>query len=189
MKCGNFTYLLLFCILLLGLQCRKHSEPPTALPPITQKGTNTFGFKMDGTLWVPYYRYNGYSQQHQCQELSNTVFSRDTSNTNPLPLSIFFSATRKINENDVSIFSIETPMGQGISGTGNKFDSLSFSFLSAHIYGYTHSSGLFEITKLDTANKIIAGVFEFTLYSSGGDSIKITEGRFDLNFNACKISK
>ena len=46
----------------------------------------------------------------------------------------------------------------------------------------------FEVTKFDTTNQIVSGIFDFTLYQSSGDSIRITEGRFDLKFLVCKCS-
>ncbi|HLX93617.1 MAG TPA: hypothetical protein VKR32_18165 [Puia sp.] len=44
----------------------------------------------------------------------------------------------------------------------------------------------FEVTRLDTVNGILSGVFSLTMYSgislNALDSVVITEGRFDLKF-------
>lgn len=54
------------------------------------------------------------------------------------------------------------------------------------IYG---RPGNFEVTKLDTVNNIISGVFDFTL-SNGTDSISITDGRFDFQLQPlCKCNQ
>jgi len=45
----------------------------------------------------------------------------------------------------------------------------------------TINSGTVEIIKFDTVNHIISGTFEFTVYNAACDTIKITEGRFDVN--------
>lgn len=53
-------------------------------------------------------------------------------------------------------------------------------------------SGKFEITKLDTINKIVSGIFSFTLYKGGAnlDSVTITEGRFDVKLgDVCKCNQ
>ncbi|MFD1551195.1 hypothetical protein [Putridiphycobacter roseus] len=43
-------------------------------------------------------------------------------------------------------------------------------------------SHFIEITKLDLENKIVSGLFEFTAITEDkSDTIKITNGRFDLN--------
>lgn len=39
--------------------------------------------------------------------------------------------------------------------------------------------GQVVITKLDLQHGIISGTFQFTLFKSGCDSIKVTQGRFD----------
>jgi hypothetical protein len=43
---------------------------------------------------------------------------------------------------------------------------------------YTHGS--LTITKFDLKNEIISGTFEFTLYRQDCDTIKFTQGRFDM---------
>ena len=45
----TIPFVFLFCT-----SCKKTS-PPTVLPPITQNGANTFGCKINGQVWVPYY--------------------------------------------------------------------------------------------------------------------------------------
>jgi hypothetical protein len=42
-----------------------------------------------------------------------------------------------------------------------------------------------NITKLDTVNQIISGTFNTTLYDPKGDSVVISDGRFDVMYNAC----
>ena len=44
------------------------------------------------------------------------------------------------------------------------------------------SSGKLIITKLDQSAKIIAGTFYCTIYQTGCDTLKITDGRFDLKY-------
>ena len=39
--------------------------------------------------------------------------------------------------------------------------------------------GHLTITRLDRAAGIVSGTFAFTLYKSGCDSVRITQGRFD----------
>jgi len=42
--------------------------------------------------------------------------------------------------------------------------------------------GTLKITKLDTTNHIIAGTFEFTVWTEECDTIRVTDGRFDINY-------
>ena len=43
-----------------------------------------------------------------------------------------------------------------------------------------YREGKLTITKFDLENQIISGTFEFTLTKPGCDTIKVTQGRFDM---------
>jgi hypothetical protein len=82
--------------------------------------------------------------------------------------------------------------------TGNKYNSVGINFTAENSTGNYNqfgkspynNIGRFEITKLDTINKIISGIFKFTLMekNSSGRTIKIKDGRFDFKMNACKCT-
>ena len=184
MRIKNFTLVLLITALLCcSLKCRKDKEkPPAVLPPITQEGKNTFGCKVDGEVWVPYYKCGGTG--NPCGELFTDV-------TNSIPVTFTIKIGNKKSVS--SFFTIETKPGFAIGSVGNKIDSVILNFQSEggglyYNYNYYNRLEKFEISKLDAENKIIAGTFEATLYKSVTDSVKITEGRFDLKFQACKCS-
>lgn len=174
-----------------SLQCRKDMHnPPDELPPITQEGNNTFGCRINGEIWVSYYSCSGMSA-NPCGEIAADVHQINPSG--PLLLSLNIAIGQKKKDNSLTGFSIHTPMNQGISSVGNKIDSLTINFQDPTIqlyynYNYYSKSEKFEITRLDTINKIISGIFELTLYKSPSDSLKITDGRFDLKFQVCKCS-
>lgn len=174
-----------------SFQCRKHKdEPSKELPPITQEGKNTIGCKINGEIWVPYYSCNGMSA-NPCGEIAVDVHQINP-NT-PQLVSLNIAIEQKIEDNSITGFSIHTGTNQGISSIGNKIDSLTVYFGKPvaqlyYNYNYYSKAEKFEITKLDTAQKIISGIFELTLYKSPSDSLKITDGRFDLKFQVCKCS-
>ena len=164
-------------------------NPASELPPLTQEGKNTFGCKVNGEIWVPYYKCGGTG--NPCGEIAVDVYRTNISTS--LPLSFSIAVGQKKSDNSLTAFVIETKMNQGIFVVGNKIDSVIINYqkpVGQLYYNYNYYSKVekLEITKLDTVNKIIAGIFEFTLYKSVTDSIKITEGRFDLKFAACKCS-
>lgn len=43
-------------------------------------------------------------------------------------------------------------------------------------------SGILTITKFDKVNYIISGTFEFTTALNGCDTLRITDGRFDIKY-------
>jgi hypothetical protein len=69
----------------------------------------------------------------------------------------------------------------------NSLFQLSFSNSTCSIDYYdttAYRSGSLTITKIDTTNGvIISGTFNATLYKSGCDTIRITDGRFDLSLH------
>ncbi|HEV3411154.1 MAG TPA: hypothetical protein VG101_01695 [Puia sp.] len=189
----------------LGLAgCKKSG--PGGLPPITEEGKNTFGFKVNEEVWVPY---------DPCRIGASITalgysFSRDTSFPgDPLKWEILIANN---NQDGGSSFIIHPfyPFTGHIYGVGNIIDSIWIEFWgpagNAATYDEYRSlqplpgntdARYFQITKLDTVNKIISGVFAFTLlggqsiaiYSNGVettryDSVIITDGRFDLRLDA-----
>ncbi len=164
-----------------GIQCRK-DKPSSVLPPITQEGRNTIGFKVNDEVWVPYYKcsFGG----NPCAEISARYGPPSTSPDH-------FSLKVARESSYLSIIS-QVPL----TVTGNKFDSVNIKYLGKKSSGVTHewskmwngTLGIFEITKIDPVGKIISGIFSFKLYSTYGgitDSIDITDGRFDFMMNAC----
>ena len=123
-----------------------------------------------------------------CGEIYSNMFKLSQ---NQVPLEIHIAIGQKVN-NIEFYFSLESPLFNGIFTTGNKIDSIDFKF-SKGLIQYREMPGIGAsnnviITKLDTVNKILSGTFQATLYRSLTDSIKITEGRFDLKFGVCRCS-
>jgi hypothetical protein len=193
MKFKTTLLILLFPVLLLNAKCNKDKpEAPSVLPPITQEGKNTFGCKVNGEVWVPYYKCGGTG--NPCGEIAVDVYPLIIQNK--LPVQIDINVGKRNKDNSQTFFQINTKQGIGLYTTGNKIDSLKIEFygLSGSLIPYTNNIGSnssvnkFEITKLDTVNRIISGIFEGTLFKSLSDSVRISEGRFDLRFTVCKCS-
>ncbi|HLX90848.1 MAG TPA: hypothetical protein VKR32_04160 [Puia sp.] len=171
--------------------CSKSGTAPV-LPPITQTGANTFGCKINGQVWVPnfpcYYASTGGTQ------LAYNISSVDSGSVLPIYFAILAGNFNgyKYGQSYFKIYcnNISGPVAY-LRGLGNVADSLYLEF-DATIdangdflqYGPAGNSAVFQITKLDTVNGIVSGIFNFNVYASGinggVDSLSITEGRFDL---------
>ena len=185
----NFRTWSFFCFLLLllvvGIQCKKKSDPPaSSLPAATQEGKNSFGCKINGEDWIPYFRCTTFTGN--CKELGFGVFYQNT--ISKIPLDFTLSARKTVGDSALSVFEMYTADSK-IAKTGNVIDSVVILYFEGtnEFYHFppVYSSGAVNLTKLDTVNNIIAGTFAFTLYNSSGDSVVVTDGRFDLTFNAC----
>jgi hypothetical protein len=176
--------LLLLTIVLTSQQCRKapgsiRTDVP-GLPPATQTGANTLGFLLNGQPWTPQgsngtanlsidfdpgfnfgiFGINAYRIISQTEKSSFGIGIRDSLNFLSVPFKRYLSKT--------SIY------GAGYSDWNN-------CTLYSH-YDSVWSKGEIQIDKLDRTQRIISGKFEFILYERGCDTIKITNGRFDMKF-------
>ena len=164
--------------------CKKE-KISSVLPPITQEGKNTIGFKVNGQVWVPYFMCN--IGANPCGEIDARYGP-----PNNFPQFFSFGATKKTSH----VYSYISIVGnEPITTVGNKYDSVNIEYRTGNgsSLGTSYSkspfttTGVFEITRIDQFNQIISGIFSFKLYNvSGGlDSVEITEGRFDFKMNAC----
>lgn len=187
---NSLNILLLISVFLLLTTCKKNNTPPDTLPPVTQTGANTFGCKVNGEVWVPYYSC-GYLG-NPCGEMQVDI--HPLSQYSLLPISVSILVNRFHNGDD-SYFSI----GFETDAQGNIYDSAYINFSgkgvgNPPVNGDYHKSfnttNTFQITKLDTINKIISGTFYLVLKKDFNDSIVVEDGRFDFKFGSiCNCSQ
>ena len=188
---------LLFFISITVSNCKKE-KPSNTLPPITQTGANTFGCKINGTVWVPYFQCAAFTGP--CSEMQTNFIHQNSNSFLPLTFQLLVERSNKVN-NEGSFYITNLSLGQqpsrAISALGNIYDSINigcvFNNVDYSYNGFPGSSQLtgnnFTITKLDTVNRILSGVFNFKLYQ-WPDSINVTDGRFDFNIeDYCRCSK
>ena len=141
--------------------------PIDQLPPATQMGENTFGCLINGEAFVV---GNGFDEGMVAQYQFNT-----------------FSISTSKFENDEFvasiIFAIESNPVQ-LNQT-YEFDTLNdfteFSNIVCRREKENLISGSMVLTRFDTQARIVSGTFEFTTFNPDcGDTIRITDGRFDL---------
>ena len=180
-------YLLLSFILFTGMKCKKEEIGIEALPPITQEGKNTFGFLLNGEVWVPYSRCRTFNDP--CRKISARYGFPDAEE-----FGIGFQFAREREKaNKSSALTIYNLIGANITSLGNKIDSIGVNFRGENSFGNTDDysrlqpGSKFIITKFDTVNRIISGEFEFILNedSGSGKQIILKNGRFDFKMNAC----
>lgn len=177
MKNVLFVFLLPF---LFSASCKKGVTPTPIsvaeeLPLATQDGKNTFGCLINGNVWVPY----------------KTDFSRK--------LEVWYDpsyhlgtlriiAERRKKDIDQSItIACDTLNKPGTYQIGKRpgriyFDDLIKGCVYSDFDSSVQTSGILTVTKLDISNRIMSGTFEFIIFKSGCDTIKATQGRFDIKF-------
>lgn len=169
--------LVLALLTLLFASCKKTVDE---LPAATQTGANTFGAKVNGSLWVP----QGFGAFPANDILEARMSGHDiTINARN------FSSSPNETEFQLTIYDVNVP------GT-YQFNTNVAHPNGAASYGYyvkrnftpqnewlTSSTytGHVTITRIDDVNRIVSGTFEFnagSIYNS--EVLTVTEGRFDV---------
>jgi hypothetical protein len=170
--------------LIIVAACQRESKPNLSLPAITTTGQNTLGFMLSNEVWTNYGRRctiggcndNKVSaamdkQPNGSFELSVTADYTILSKTIDQSFGIF-----TVNTTTPGTYQLDYKLGRGINFIASRYNQSYKEYDNK----FSNTCSL-TITKLDTINRIIAGTFSGVLYNPTnlGDSIKITDGRFD----------
>jgi len=173
--------------LLAANSCRKHKHDVPSelskLPPETQTGANTFGCLIDGKAFLP--RGSGFGGPVlSCFYIQNT----------PTEQGYFLglSASDKSNTSDVFGIGIGTDSLQVSIGSYNLIEKKRGNYFAYYLrvnqqgtnqyYTSSKDPGTITITKLDELNQIISGAFHFNVITTTNDTLRITDGRFDIHY-------
>jgi hypothetical protein len=175
----KYSVLTLLMVILLGTSCKKHAEQPqnplAALPAPTRTGARTFGCLINGQALVARNRnllegplisayYNG-----QYLTLSGGNKNSDGSITSIL------IATDSLSITAGQSIGLATLLKGGTAGASYDI----FSKINTVEYKTSAAlTGLLTITRFDSG--IVSGTFYFNALNSSGDTVKVTNGRFDL---------
>jgi hypothetical protein len=147
----------------------KGSKPKTELeklPPATQEGKNTFGCLVDGKAWVTKTSIDASAfYQEGVLFIAASVTNKD------------FDQTISLNVHDNNLTTKEYLL------SGSPFALIEDLKANCEYRTSLLYTGKLVIDYFDQTKFIIAGTFEFEVYSDDCDKIvKITHGRFDLNY-------
>jgi hypothetical protein len=170
LKHYSFVLLALCFMLVSSMKCKKDNQDPSKeqLPAITQTGANTFGFLLNGEVWLP----KGALLQQKLDLSYDPSFMNGTFNV---------IARRIVFTSNINQYIAMGNEGVNKVGTYPLFVYFDDSNTKCeYVVDKTKSVGSLTITKLDLVNKFISGTFEFKLEKSGCPTINATQGRFDL---------
>lgn len=173
----NIILLLFISFLFVNAKCRKDNLDSNGLPPATQEGKNTFGFLLNGQPWTPKgSRVTGNLSIDVDFAFNQGVFGIVAYNFIPSSAEQLTIGIRD------SLNFIQSPVTLYLGN--NSLYGISFNKPCSYFTSYSdvQSSGSLTLTKFDKANRVIAGVFNATLWRSDCDTVRITEGRFDMKY-------
>lgn len=167
----NISTLIIASILFLGSSCKEEE----VLPPATEEGLNTFGCLVNGELWKPEGRVG---QTPRLDASYDPTYDNGT----------FDIAAYRIRSDDDRqyMYIYTTNMDKIGSYRLNALDTGAATY-SNPLCSYDrdpsiYRDGILNITKFDLQNQVVSGTFEFVLAMPGCDTLKVTNGRFDMKF-------
>ncbi|GHB85806.1 DUF6252 family protein [Persicitalea jodogahamensis] len=160
--------------------CTKEDKDP--LPKATQEGKNTFGCKINGKPWVPERGGVLFSSVKPIEGGFYRVL------TTPRSVGIWIR-TRDNDKKRVHVHLEDIEVGEHLLNLDTQVMPVTILAKDYGMYqvgNLIHSTssrhtGRVTITKADTLTGIISGTFEFIAASSTGDTVRVTDGRFDIN--------
>lgn len=181
------------CLLFIGLlsltlapSCKKEKKVDqlSLLPAATQTGANTFGCLVNGIAFIPKKDNNLFHSAPAALSSSYNydlgkkgyVFGIDarhyTDNQNATLVG-FATDSLKISEGATLILSKSSTPG---------FASGGYLSATSNYNTSDYATGQLTITHLDTIKQIVSGIFNFKAVDRAGDTVRITNGRFDVHY-------
>jgi len=160
--------LLLASLSCLSLHCKKEEKDYfSILPPATQSGKETAGCLVNGQVWV--------GSMNWLDWLPNGRFLLQ------LEKKVSFTPI-----SDIGISLYDTVKAPGVYEISDNTKYSSIGSFWWDNFGYrtdkTHKGHLI-ITRLDTQQRIISGLFYFdAIETTTGDVVHVTDGRFDMHY-------
>ncbi|MEQ8927142.1 MAG: hypothetical protein RLO81_15080 [Fulvivirga sp.] len=199
----NVFFLFFLAIPSAFISC-SNDEPQPTLPPITEEGLNTFGCYVDGVLLLPVDGTPGFGGGRRAFGIT-FVYRKDSLRDSLRPPYFALFAGDRMQNNGPDYVYIYIPSlsssGTYTIGPSNGYQGID-SPPNTHVFIGTYdveknfikylsydNSGKVIISRFDTINTVISGTFELSLVDidTKNDTIKITDGRFDINWGQFEL--
>jgi hypothetical protein len=159
-------------LVLLTAACKKEPTELDALPKATQEGRHTFGCLVDGKAFLP---------------KPSSPFS--IGNREPLDAYIYqgylYISARGDGGVDLVVKEAFKPGKYLLKATSSGSNGY-YKNATGQYFTTDAQMGEVDLTRVDTLQKIVAGTFQFPaagISSAAGNTVAITEGRFDVRLN------
>lgn len=170
----KLTHVLLLFLVLISCEEDDNSllDSIDKLPPLTMEGKNTFGCLVNGEAFVPRISTDvvGIFQGGFLQiGASVETIDRDQNIKMILDMSPILPGIYSMETADTSLAKAD------FDDTTDKNNICRYEFSDL-------VSGTLEIVFFRQDPDVVAGTFEFTTVTEGCDTIRVTDGRFDIDF-------
>ncbi|MGQ7856650.1 DUF6252 family protein [Pedobacter sp. WC2501] len=172
--------LTLFIVCLISImicaQCKKgRNLDPDGLPKATQIGAMVFACKINGQNWVSKMSRDNTGGGLQ----GDTLAVHGTNYPEGAPFEILSIVIKGLNSR--STFALNEPQNQYAEFISEKICSNSTT--GNDLKRLKSSEGELVLTRIDRDKKIVSGTFWFNIPTDKCGNLKITDGRFDIQYN------
>jgi hypothetical protein len=177
-------------VLIASLSCSISCSKQILLPPETQTGAGTFACLINGQVWTykdptefftlkpaTYWEYDPKVKGGRLL-MDGLRYDDDSKLIDRTGLSVDSLLFKK----EIILDSNIEPEGIGVCYRKGQTSDCNDYCPSLNLKIFPYRQGKITITKFDQQLRIIAGKFYCTILKSGCDTLKITEGRFDIKF-------
>jgi len=168
---------ILLLILTCSSNCIKNGTHTAQLPPATQEGKNTCGFLVNGKVWLPR-GDNGFSNLNCIYDetymgaFNINGYMYESGATNSISFVVAIDSIQSAGLYKLNV------KGAGIGEYCNKVTLCCYYWTDT----IPNHNAFLNITKLDKQKRIVSGTFEFAQSKQGCDTVRITQGRFDMKY-------
>ena len=158
------------------------------LPKPSTKGANIFACKVNGKSWIAdaggSFSGKKISIVYQADRPQKRFVVYATQNTKKSN-TVIQLALEDVSSTGTQYFAFDTNPYPGDLQFKNHALYSKYKPGSADYITNSKFTGSINVTRLDTANNIVAGTFEFTAENmdGSGETIKVTAGRFDIDWS------
>jgi hypothetical protein len=171
--------------------CTKHNSTPTnpinQLPPATQTGANTFGCLVNGQAFLPSGSLVGgpplFCTYEYLYNIYDTGYFLDLSATMEVTPTYVVGISIGTDSLTVSAGNHYVLQQNIVRGNASAHYSISSPSYSPYYTTTNQVVGDLYLSRFDLAYQIASGTFWFNAIDSNGDTVKVTDGRFDMQFS------
>lgn len=171
--------LFLYAALLLLSQCSKckdndPSPEEPKLPAETQSGVGTLGCRVNGQVYATTSNTK-VAATWGCGGGCISISGQPAGIENWGALRLALNGQLFNNSTFALVSATQTP-------ANSNYGSAAFSYNICDYDGRLIKTGQVTLTRFDEVARIASGRFAFTLYKPGCDTLRVTDGRFDVRF-------
>jgi hypothetical protein len=162
--------------LFYGVSCYKETPPKpvtpppcdTCLPAVTTSGKNTFGCRVNGKVWLP--KAGSFNPGQWVEYFDKALTIHGYNEDKEEAVDIAFGAVLDTGMYVATNTALKNRWGRFVTDGFSKY-----------FWADTMRVGYMHVLRFELTSGFMAGTFAFDAYTHQGDTVHITDGRFDLH--------